>query len=92
MSSDPYDLTAERLRILRAARDGRLRRNDAGRYIIAGAARPDRRVRAALTGSGLLGWPERVSGLVSLTPAGRSDLDQLERMDGRAELAVERHG
>ena len=39
---------AEELRILRAARDGRLYTNEAGRWMIDGEARPDPRARQYL--------------------------------------------
>ncbi len=47
-------LTDEHHRILRAAAEGRLRTNDAGRWLIDGEARPSRRAREQLNSWGLI--------------------------------------
>ncbi len=54
MSAKP--LTDEHHRILRAASEGRLRTNDAGRWIIDGEARPSRRAREQLNSRGLIAY------------------------------------
>lgn len=47
-------LTAEQWRILVAIDDGRLSMNSAGRYVIDGEERPDRKSRERLRGRGLI--------------------------------------
>lgn len=51
-------LTDEHYRILRAAGNGHLASNRAGRWVIHGDARPDRRSRERLKARGLLGYPQ----------------------------------
>lgn len=57
MNTNERDTAQERLRILRAARDGRMKVNQAGRYVIDYEQRPDRKVREALMQQGFITWP-----------------------------------
>lgn len=72
---------AELVRQLRAAREGRYRQNKAGRYVIDGEARPDRRARERLIyTSRFLIWSHGRDGTVSLklTSEGESGLRSWE--------------
>ena len=71
-------LTPEAVRLLRAARDGRLNINPGGRYVITGEHRPDRLTREKLMRAQLLTWRFRPAGL-ELTAFGRARLDAFER-------------
>ncbi len=74
-------LTDEHYRILRAAADYRLRSNSAGRWVIFGEPRPDRKSRERLTARGLIGYGKLESG--------RIDYDSLTLTDkGREALAA----
>ena len=78
MTGDGSDIGVERLRILRAARDGRLKVNEYGRYVIDGERRPDRRIREQLQQQEEISFPyRRDDRRVRLLPDGRSDLEQL---------------
>lgn len=66
------DMTAEEMRILRAAAEGRLRMNSAGRYVIDGEARPDRKAREKLMLRALISWPTR--SVVPISSKGRAAL------------------
>lgn len=59
--SKPDELSDEQVRILRAIEDGRFYVNHAGRYIIRGEARPNRRERERLFKRGLVteAWGRR---------------------------------
>lgn len=50
------DVTNEQARILLAVRDGRLTVNGAGRYVIDGQARPNRKERERLTKRGMIDY------------------------------------
>jgi hypothetical protein len=80
----------EVLRILRAARDEKLRINRAGRYTIDGEKkRPDRRLREKLLYAGLITWPSHDSyrtarvtkedPVVPLLESGKRELAKLEK-------------
>lgn len=62
-------LSPEQRRILTAAANGRLRKNEAGRYVIEGDARPERRTRERLLRRYLI--YRTVDGTVKLTHRGR---------------------
>ncbi len=74
---------AEMLRQLRAARDGRFLENAAGRYVIEGEARPNRKVREKLiyTHRWML-WQFSPKGM-RLTSEGEAALRLMEAEDGR---------
>ena len=77
-------IRTERLRILRAARDGRLRINHHGRYVIDGERRPDRKQREYLLHRrGAITWPEYgdAEQKVRLRASGESLLAQLDSRD-----------
>lgn len=77
-------IRTERLRILRAARDGRLRINHHGRYVIDGERRPDRKQREYLLHRrGAITWPEYgdAEQKVRLGASGESLLAQLDSRD-----------
>lgn len=67
------DRVAEELRILRAAKDGRLYLNEAGRWLIADEPRPDPKARRYLVQSGRVhsAWRWRET---SITDKGRAML------------------
>lgn len=65
-------MTDEERRILIAARERRLLINYAGRYVITGEARPDRKARERMQGKGWLGW--HVNGQPTITANGRAAL------------------
>lgn len=66
-------VNAEEVRILRAAADGRLRMNAAGRYVIDGEARPERKAREKLLHRlEFISWP--LGGIVDITSEGRAAL------------------
>ncbi|HEY4279051.1 MAG TPA: hypothetical protein VGM91_12565 [Conexibacter sp.] len=70
--------TAEELRILRAARDGRI--HSVGHWVIDGEGRPERRALDAVVANG---WVESAIGggafTYALTDAGRAALDEAEQ-------------
>jgi hypothetical protein len=80
------DVARERLRILRACANGRLKVNSAGRYVIDGEKRPDRKVRESLMYSDpqMVCWPSSLGGspLCRITVDGRDELRNLEAMVG----------
>lgn len=78
ISSTNGERVREEMRILRAARDGRLRLNEHGRYVIDGEPRPSRKERERLL---RYDWIYRVAGRncpVEITATGRGALDNLE--------------
>lgn len=76
----------EILRQLRAARDGRFTQNGAGRYVIDGEPRPDRKTREKLIySSKMLMWSFSRGGVtgIELTEKGRRELEAWEASNGR---------
>lgn len=67
-------MSTEELRILRAARAGRLGTNVHGRYEIDGEGRPERRVREVLMRKDFLTSPHWRTGRVSITSEGEAAL------------------
>jgi hypothetical protein len=66
-----HELNDEQRRILRAAREGRLRVNEHGRYIILNEKRPSRREREQLLYERhAITWPRRGDNRVSITDEG----------------------
>lgn len=53
-------LTEEMVRILKAVSEGRMTTNQAGRWVIAGEARPKRSARETLTKRGYIEWRIRL--------------------------------
>lgn len=76
------EIVAEQERILRAAADGRLHINAAGRYVIDGdRKRPKRRVREAMIQAGEITWPRRDTHCCEITALGREILERAERTE-----------
>lgn len=50
-------LNDEEIRVLRAVCRGHMQVNGAGRYVIEGGPRPERKARASLQRRGLIDWP-----------------------------------
>lgn len=71
-------ITDEMLRILAAIEAGTFHVNSAGRYVIAGEPRPDRRSRELLRKRGLIDWSHRFGEGTKwhLTDGGREALRQ----------------
>lgn len=74
------DIT-EQIRILRAAKDGRLRTNEHGRYAIDGEPRPDRKARAKLMRERWIVPLYARPGAVRITEEGQAALRVLEHWD-----------
>jgi hypothetical protein len=87
MSARASDPAAERLGILRAARDRPLHQSDAGRWVIDDQSRPDRRVRERLQAAGHLAFDLPATGGTGLvlTESGERLLADLERVLADAE-------
>lgn len=73
------NLPDEAVRLLRAARAGRLVSNDVGRWVIVDEKRPDRKTREKLMNSGLLTWRFHPVRALELTTRGQAALDNAER-------------
>ena len=78
--AEPATLTPEAVRLLRAARDGRLNINPGGRYVITGEHRPDRLTREKLMRERLLTWRFRPAGL-EITAFGLARINDFDRAD-----------
>jgi hypothetical protein len=75
-------LTDEETSILKAVADGRMRVNTAGRYVIDGEARPQRKARAALAARGYISWPRGPRQVSPITPNGLTALAALTGSEG----------